>query len=63
MEKDLPAKLSAERLPAESPMWSRRDVMGFSGVSCQLGTKPKKGRMHDTPDKSGIPRYLGKYAR
>ena len=28
-----PAKLSAERLPAESPTWSRRDVIGFKGES------------------------------
>lgn len=62
-ERDLPAKLSAERLPAESPMWSKRDVMGLSGVSCQLGTKPKKGRMQEMPDKSGISRYLGKFVR
>lgn len=28
-----PAKLNAERLPAESPMCSRRDVRGCSGES------------------------------
>lgn len=31
-----PAKLSAERLPAESPMCSRREVQGSRGLSIQL---------------------------
>ena len=44
-----PANESWDLLPAESPKCTSRDVMGCKGLSIQLGTKPKKGRMHVNP--------------
>ena len=35
-------------------MCSSLDVMGCSGLSIQLGTKPKKGRMHVTSSRLSI---------
>jgi len=44
-----PANESWDLLPAESPKCTSRDVLGCKGLSIQLGTKPKKGRMHVKP--------------